>query len=199
MSKPVIALDIDDVLVDTAGHMMSSYNDSYGTKMTRYDYYSKDLTVLGVDDYDIAAKRFEKYIRSGALTNATPLPEAVETVKRLSRHYDFVGVTSRPEYIAEATGEWLKQHFGVVKAVFTSFIMGGSDHQGTMLSKAEVCTDINAKYMIEDHLHHALPVADSGVRVFLMDQVWNQSDDLPENIIRVKSWQEIEAYLDERR
>jgi len=199
MSKPVIALDVDDVLVDTATHLLGSYNKAYGTKLTRSHYYTRDTEAHGVEHYDEAARRFEKYMRSPAYTDVLPLPEAVRAVKHLSQYYEFVGVTSRPEYVAEATGKWLEEHFGVVKVVFTSFIMGGSDHQGIVLSKAEVCQDINAKYMIDDHLHHALSAADIGVEVLLLDQIWNQTDHLPERVTRVKSWQEIEAYLDERR
>ena len=199
MNKPVIALDIDDVLVDTATHLLGSYNKTYGTKLTRSDYYSKDPVVHGVEHFNEAAKRFEKYMRTEAYSKAEPIPEAVQAIKYLSRYYDFIGVTSRPEYVAEATGKWLEKHFGVLKAVFTSFIMGATTHQGTVLSKTEVCQDIGATYMIEDHLHHALPVSASGVTVLLFDQLWNQKDDLPDNVIRVQNWQEIREYLDNER
>ncbi len=49
MRKPVIAIDIDDVLVDTAAKLINDYNRKYGTFLTKHHYYKKDLEPLGVN------------------------------------------------------------------------------------------------------------------------------------------------------
>lgn len=198
MTKPVIALDIDDVLVDTAAALLGDYNEKYGTSLEKHHYYSKDIDVLGVAAYEEAADRLSRYVLSGALTEAQPHQEAVDAVRRLSSAYSFVGVTSRPSGIAPATKEWIRRHFGdvVSDVIFTHYIMSAdSPDKATQLTKVEVCSDIGAVFMIEDHLHHALPVAESGVSVFLIDQPWNQSDILPSNVQRVTGWKDIEAKL----
>jgi uncharacterized HAD superfamily protein len=197
MAKPVIALDIDDVLVDTAAALLNDYNEKYGTSLKKHHYYSKDTSVLGVSDYEVAAERLTRYVLSGALTEAHPLADAVEAVKRLSVRYSFVGVTSRPADIAPATKEWVQMHFGdaVSDVLFTHFVMAANAPTGTSLTKVDVCSDIGAVYLIEDHLHHAVPVADMGVKVFLINQPWNQADTLPPNVERVANWKGIERAL----
>lgn len=197
MRKPVVALDIDDVLVDTAAALLNDYNKKYGTSLEKHHYYSKDVNVLGVTDYNEAADRLTRYVLSGALTQSQPLLDAIEAVRRLSGAYTFIGVTSRPPEIAAATRDWLNLHFGdrVSDVIFTHFIMAADSQNKTQLTKVEVCSDINATYMIEDHLHHAIPVAESGVKVFLIDQPWNQMETLPLGIERVTSWSDIEKKL----
>jgi len=200
MKRPVIAVDIDDVLVDSAASILGDYNKKYGTSLTKNHYYSKDIKVLEVEHYDIAAERFGKYIASKEYTDMPPISGAVSAINRLSSRYDFVGVTSRPEFIAEATNKWLKKHFksGIIKAIYTSFVMGSVSQQSSILTKAGVCQELGASYMIEDHLGHVLPVSELDITVFLIDQPWNQAGALPKNVIRVKNWLEIEKYLDGR-
>ena len=50
--------------------------------------------------------------------------------------------------------------------------------------------------MVEDRLEVAISLAKQGIKVFLMDRPWNQFDDLNENIIRVKDWEDIKNYAD---
>jgi uncharacterized HAD superfamily protein len=197
LNKPVIALDIDDVLINSADLLMEDYNRRFGTSLTRADYYSKDISKFGVSHYDLAADRFREFQESKAFTDAEAIQEAIESVFKLAPYYEFVGVTSRPEFIKSQTNKWIGKRFGtnISRIIHTSFVMGRSDHVGTVLTKADVCEKINASYLIEDHLHHAVPVAENGTRVFLIDQIWNQSDDLPATITRVHSWTEIERLL----
>ena len=49
--KHVIALDIDDVLLDTMSALFGYYNKTYGTSLTGQHYYTKDIDALGVKDY----------------------------------------------------------------------------------------------------------------------------------------------------
>lgn len=197
MKKPIVAVDIDDVLLNSADMLMGDYNLRFGTSLTRADYYSKDIGKLGVDHYDEAAERFREFQESEVFSNAEPDQEAVESVAKLAPYYDFVGVTSRPEFIKNQTDKWIKRQFGgnIPHVIHTSFVMGSSSHVGTSLTKADVCKQIGASYMVEDHLHHVIPVAENGTRVFLVDQVWNQKDDLPSTVTRVDGWKEIEGIL----
>jgi 5'(3')-deoxyribonucleotidase len=197
VTKPIIALDIDDVLVDTAAVLLDDYNKKYGTSLERHHYYSKDIDVLGVSDYEVAADRFTRYVLSGALTDTRPLDEAIAAIQRLSAYYDFVGVTSRPAEIAYATKDWVRMYFGdvVSDVIFTHFVMAANAPGKTAVTKVDACSKIGADYLIEDHLHHAIPVASSGVTVFLIDQPWNQTDVLPPNVKRVTGWSDIVGVL----
>ncbi|MEO5499035.1 MAG: hypothetical protein ABIR46_00880 [Candidatus Saccharimonadales bacterium] len=198
MEKPVIAVDIDDVLLNSADMLMADYNLRFGTSLTRADYYSKDLAKLGVEHYDEAAVRFRAYQESQAFAeDAEAYEEAVDSVARLAQYYNFIGATSRPEFIKDQTDRWIKKRFGgnILHVIHTNFVMGSSSHIGTTLTKAEACLLLGAKYMVEDHLHHAIPAAENVRKVFLVDKEWNQQDNLPDNIHRVNGWKDIEGDL----
>lgn len=193
-----VAIDIDDVLVDSVTPIFNHYNKKYGTTLTKKDYYSKDIKVLGVSEYAVAAKRLEKYLASAEYTTLPPLAEAVRAIHRLSEQYRFVAVTSRPAFIEHATRAWLKKHFDdlIEDVIFTHFVMA-ADHSNhpSVSSKVDVCQRIGAAYMIDDHLHHAVPAASVVEEVFLIDQPWNQQANLPKNVSRVKDWSVIETVL----
>ena len=198
MAKPVIALDIDDVLVDSVTGIFDDYNEKYGTALTKEHYYSKDIEVLGVSDYKVAAERFEKYLASDAYASLVPISDAIRAIRRLSGQYAFVAVTSRPMFVESMTRRWIKEHFeGMIQdVVFTHFVMAAdTSNHPSISSKVDACRRIGAMFMVEDHLHHVIPVAESGVKVFLLDQPWNQQAKLPSNVSRVKSWDVIEKAL----
>ena len=50
---------------------------------------------------------------------------------------------------------------------------------------------MKVELIIEDSLETAEECASSGLRVLLFDCPWNQNSNLPEGIMRVKSWKEI--------
>ena len=56
-------------------------------------------------------------------------------------------------------------------------------------SKSDVCRALNAQYLIDDHVHHATVVAETGIKVLLFgDYPWNQAESLHPNITRKKDW-----------
>jgi 5'(3')-deoxyribonucleotidase len=195
MAKPVIALDIDDVLVDTVTAMFGDYNKRYGTALTKEHHYTRDIKLLGVSDYKIAAERVERYLASEAYANLVPFADAIRAIRRLNAQYDFIAVTSRPKFTEQMTRDWIKKHFDdmVQDVIFTHYIMAAdTSNHPSVSSKVGACKDIGAVYMVEDHLHHAIPVAESGVKVFLLDQPWNQHAALPGTMSRVRNWNAIE-------
>lgn len=159
-------------------------------------YPGKELEPLGVSDYAVAAQRFEAYLETDAFIQIPPLAEAVRSVINLSKHYRFIAVTSRLRFLQEKTIQWLQRHFGetVTDVLFTHFIMSAGSPKDK-LTKVEVCKNIGATFMIEAHIHHAVPVVNEGIEVFLLDQPWNQSDVSSANIRRMHSWMDIENDL----
>ncbi len=154
-----IAVDIDDVLVDTAQYIIDSYNKTHGTTMQLSDYYSNDLAVWNVGDADTAIKRVNKYLEAEGYTKIPPMPEAVHTIGRLSAAHELHVITGRPDFVAESTERWLAENFSNAfhTVVFTNFY-SPSDSKVKSRPKAEACTDIGADVLIDDHLHHAATV-----------------------------------------
>ncbi len=51
-------------------------------------------------------------------------------------------------------------------------------------------------FLIDDHLHHALTVAECDINVLLFgDYPWNQASHLPDTIRRVRDWHEVAEVL----
>lgn len=63
-------------------------------------------------------------------------------------------------------------------------------------SKADVCKELKADILIDDHIHHAEQVAKAGIKVLVFGNYpWNQAEKLLENMQRVKDWHEVEEVL----
>jgi len=59
MTKPIIAIDCDDVIVGSAPYILQHYNTTYGTTLDISDFYSEDLTLWGTTSRAEAIKRVE--------------------------------------------------------------------------------------------------------------------------------------------
>jgi len=58
-------------------------------------------------------------------------------------------------------------------------------------TKGEICKELGIDFMIEDSVEHSEICAKEGIKVFLLNKPWNKNCIDHENIIRVKSWNEI--------
>jgi 5'(3')-deoxyribonucleotidase len=192
MKHHIIAIDCDDVIVATAPQSLAYYNKTYGTKMEMKDMYSKDLRVWDVPDAATAIARVEGYLKTEEFRSVPPLPEAITIATELAKHYELHVVTGRTAALAVPTQAMLDRYFpGVFRSlVFTGFF--GNKAR----SKADVCQELGADLLIDDHLHHALAVAESGIEVLLFgDYPWNQTTQLPPAMRRVRNWQEVADLL----
>ncbi|HEY2004126.1 MAG TPA: hypothetical protein VGH44_03330 [Candidatus Saccharimonadia bacterium] len=193
MNRQIIAVDCDDVLVETAPLILSHYNKTYGTHLELKDMYSRDLSVWGVLDSVTAIARVEDYLATNEYRNAIPLQEAIDVTSRLANKHELHIITGRTEFLSAATQDMLGRYFpGIFQSVeFTGFF--GNKAR----SKADVCQELSADYLIDDHLHHAKLVAKVGIKVLVFGNYpWNQAQTLPKNILRVKDWFEVEKVLD---
>lgn len=196
MSREVLAIDLDDVVLPTAEPLLEYYNQTYGTNLQLSDYYSSDLTVLQAPNIGTAIERFHVYLESEEFFNLPPTQESVQALEQLQESFDLYAVTGRHSVVEEATKLWLEQHFQQIfqDAIFTNYYNPETSVQ--LSTKAAVCRSIGAVLLIEDHLDHALRVADEGIDVLLFGSYpWNQSDQLPANVRRVEGWSEITELL----
>lgn len=192
MQPKIIAIDCDDVLVPTAPAILAYCNKTYGTHITLEQLYSKDSAVWGVQNYDDAVKRVQAYLDTSEYQNLPPFEEAIEVLKKLGERYELHIVTARHDQLAEATKRMLAAHFpGLFKSIqFTN-------HFGaTARTKAQVCQDIGADLLIDDHLNHAELAAQCGIDVLLFgDYPWNKTDSLSSSISRVSDWNDVARKL----
>lgn len=189
MKKFVIAIDCDDVIVPTAQIILEHYNKNYGTNITLDKFYSKDPEVWNVSDMAIAARRVDDYLMTEEYQHTPPFKESIEAISELAKYHELHLVTGRADFLSESTEKMLAENFpGLFKTLeFTNF------YTENPRSKADVCVNLKADYLIEDHLYHANVVAECGTKVLLFGEYpWNQTDEpLPPNIQRVRDWNEV--------
>jgi 5'(3')-deoxyribonucleotidase len=189
-SKPVIAVDIDEVLSPLHDLVFAHHNEVYGTNFPLHDtggsYFIDKYTG---EPYEVTMEKLKKFIDTEAFQNLEPLDGAVEAIKKVASKYDIIVITSRQDFYFEITHKWLEQHFPqTFKSVhFTEY--GAAD---VKISKSDLCLKLGARYLIDDNLEFTLQAAAAGIKVLLFgDYPWNQANELPGGVIRVKDWNEV--------
>ena len=197
MRKLVIAVDCDDVIVPTAPATLHHYNQKYGTDVTLQDFYSNDLSLWEAPDNDTAVRRFNEFIESEEFFDLAPTKEAIGALRDLAAYHELHVVTGRPDFVETSTLAWLQRHLpDIFKTVVYTNYFTMSFGVTKSRSKAEVCQEIGADYLIDDHLHHAEEVAEEGINALLFgDFPWNQAESLPPLVTRVSGWSEIRKIL----
>lgn len=197
MARETIAVDIDDVLVPHVEDLITWHNREYGTDMDLVSYHSRDPKDWGSDTIEEAIKRVQKFFVTPDFLEAQPIEEALDALKKLSQRYELIVITARDGIIEEVTREWLDKHFPELfkEAHFTARF----NLEGKSLSKADIGKNAGAQYLIDDTLDNVIEASKTGVTALLFGEYpWNQIDELPEGLIRLKDWQEVLEYFNER-
>lgn len=138
MTKRIIAIDCDDVIVATAPAIIAHYNKVYGTHLQLKDLYSENLALWGVDSRRAAIQRVEAYIKTDEYQRILPFQDAVEVIKDLSWQHELHIVTGRGDFLATATEAMLAQHFpDMFRSIEFTHFFGHAAR-----SKAEVCKEL---------------------------------------------------------
>jgi 5'(3')-deoxyribonucleotidase len=194
VNKPVIAVDLDEVLAAQQEAIRLYINKTYKTNFTPEDYiveapyWSYWETVWGVDSEE-GERRIEGFIKSGGLKDQKPIPGAIEAISELQKRFKLVVVTSRHDEHAEDTRAWLEKHY---PRVFKGVLFTSAWGNKASVMKAKVCKDIGADYLIDDNFEHCKLVAEEGIKGLLFGELgWNMNKLLPKGVTRVKNWQEV--------
>ena len=184
MKKPVIAIDFDDCIVSTMPRVRDYYHDAFGIDIPLKDIYSSDPAIWQAPS-PIAISRVDGFMMSREYQSGTPFSDALTALPELARKYELHVVTGRPDPLEDLTIAYCDRYF---PGIFTSYEF--TNHFGaTRRPKAQVCADLGATYLIDDHLHHADGVALAGTKVLLFGNYpWNEREELHANITRVRDW-----------
>jgi uncharacterized HAD superfamily protein len=195
--KPIIAVDIDEVLMPHFQDLINYYNRLYGTRLTLADNHPKDTKGWGTDSREEAIKRVQKFFETDEFKNSQPFEEAMESIKKLAERFTLVIVTSRDGIIEETTRNWLDKHFP--QLFHDAHFTGLYSLDGGAKSKAGVAKEIKADYMIDDSFDHISQAAEHGIKGLLFGEYpWNNYQELPNNVVRVKDWHEVLEYFNEK-
>lgn len=184
MSRLVIAIDCDDVLLPSSEFMIATYNQRYDTRVL------VEHVQTGKEEWEAAPeevfRRLNDIHHSEEYGRIPPSPDAIEVVRRLSHLHELHLVTARPVEVMKITERMLDRYF---PDSFTSVI-----HAGPGRSKGEVCDSVRADVLIDDNLKHLRAAKECGVqwRLWFGDYPWQHDDDAAIYTKRVKYWYEVE-------
>ena len=195
MTKPVIAIDIDDVLIPHESLLVAQYKKHIDAAYPHSDMYSFDLTAQSEKVRARVVQVMTNYIASEEFFTVAPVKEAGAALVLLKQAYRLVIVSVRADFMVDRTKRWLEQHFPKTFED-TRFVQVAEWGQGPKQSKLNLLQELGVSVLIDDNLRHATMAAAEGIKVLLFgDYPWNKTDNLPKDIIRVRDWDEVVKVL----
>lgn len=198
MTKPTIAIDIDNVLSESAKVFVAFSNKTFGTHLNINDY-REEFKIMWDVSQEEANRRAKIFTDSKIQSTYEPLPNAGEVLSALKVSYRLVAVTSRPKLVADLTHQWLLRYYPDLfdEVVFAGFwdVPGTTDAH--IPTKGGLYKSLNAEYVIDDHPKHCEAAIENGVEAILFGQYgWNESFKVSQGVVRVKDWKEVLEYFD---
>jgi 5'(3')-deoxyribonucleotidase len=195
MNKPILAIDIDDVLARHNHGLAMWCNQKYGTKLTEHDFTTGNRwSAVWQLDEEETERRSVEFHNELAHGRFEVMDGAQEAINRLVRRYELHVVTIRRKVVIPTTHDWLHTHFtGVFKEVhFVPFW-----ETNRRATKAEVCKQIGASCLVDDILENCEDVARSGIDAVL----FGANSDAPNaklhpKISAASNWQAVLEILD---
>lgn len=202
-NKPVIAVDIDDVLAANAEGFANFSNKKWGTKLTADDY-DEHWAQMWQVDYEEENRRREVIIEHKLFIKHRFFNEAKPVLKKLKQSYRLIIVSSRGPRIREDTVEWLTKEYGNLfeEIHFAPIWDDVTKHTLEKLkyTKADFLLELGADYLIDDQPKHCLAAVKAGIKTILFgDYKWNRHVELLPNMVRAKNGHEVSEYFNEAR
>eukprot|EP00043_Microstomoeca_roanoka_P017850 m.187622 g.187622 ORF g.187622 m.187622 type:complete len:222 (+) comp16714_c6_seq4:50-715(+) len=190
--RPVIAVDLDEVLGYFVEALCEFHNQVYNTSYTPESFFSYTFQDVWGGSKEESQRKVNEFLESSFFQRGLRLvPGAKEALAKLAEKFDLCIVTSRQHSIATETHQWVESHF---PNTFKSILFGNHwGEHGERKTKPEMCMAINASVLIDDALHYAKECAGHMKQVLLFGEyAWNKADDqeLSEGITRVRDWTE---------
>ncbi|KAI8612057.1 HAD-like domain-containing protein [Chytriomyces sp. MP71] len=205
-AKPVLAVDMDEVLCGTCQAMVDFHNGHYATRLRVSDFSSYCYEdVWGGTREEAIAKVREFYASDHFSERMQRIPGALEALTMLKNKYDLVIVTARQEFVKPDTHKFVDDNYpGIFKEIHFAnhFLTAEEEKRMVSKSKSDLLHEVGSDILIDDSLHHAFECASKGKRVFLFDHEgcypWNklpEDTSLPDNVTRVHEWKDIVTAL----
>jgi uncharacterized HAD superfamily protein len=196
--KPVIAIDIDEVLFGFTQRFLAYHNRQYQTNFALHQLTTTAFhTVMGGTADDDKRKVGEFQLEAGNL-DGEPVPRAIEVLKRLKTANELVIITARHANIEQQTRTWLERTF---PDTFTDIHFANYwDENRPRRSKGVLCRDLGVQIIIDDQPSYIIDCLEYGVKGILFgDYPWNREVINHPDVRRVMDWCEVEAAVTEHK
>jgi 5'(3')-deoxyribonucleotidase len=192
MTRKSIAIDLDDVLAAHVEAFIAFSNAHYDTNLTVDDYSDYWASLWHVDDEEIERRAVEFHVPESVAGYAVK-EEAIVALQKLHKNYDLYIVTARAKALLAITQKWIDKYF---PGIFAGVHFVPIWEPNNKITKADICNQIGATYLIDDLPRHCNVAAESGLTAILFgDYAWNRHEPLDEGVIRCKTWDEIVDYF----
>jgi 5'(3')-deoxyribonucleotidase len=194
MTNKIIWVDLDEVLSELLDHILE-YNNNMIWKQAINRNEVTDYYVHRMDNVDINLEEAIDWFREPMFQDIWKNKIAVvkwskEKLLELKNDWNkLIVLTARAENVMwNYTREWINTHFS---EIFSDIIF--ADHfEEKHREKSEICIDEWISYMVEDNYDYANELAENWIKTYLIEKPWNNwQENYHENIIKVKSWNEI--------
>ena len=206
-TKPIIAIDIDDVLSSSAKAFVEFSNERWGTTLEPDDYDEDWARMWELDGANAEHLEIVKTRGNEILTYSVPrmdhTPDAYEVLKQLREHYTLIVVTSRRTNLKADTLAWIKERYAGIFEDDTIYFTGFYDDLTTSSwakTKGDILRDLNVSYLIDDQVKHCNSAAVHDIKALQFGGFGPQvSQPVHELVVRVKTWNEILEYFNAER
>ncbi|MEO6513183.1 MAG: hypothetical protein ABIR37_00705 [Candidatus Saccharimonadales bacterium] len=195
MGKPVIAVDIDDVIFPFVPEIIKQFNTRIGADLTLDDFKVYHFSQVWGSTEEEANDIVAEFLTQDVV-HLQPISGAQEALSILSRDFRIVLVTARNGLFAPSTQQWLEAHF---KDLFEDVIFAGNPHDTVVYrEKGMVCQELGAVVLIDDSPNNLQSALDYGIDALLFGaHNWNREHSLPAHIARCETWEETVKYIHE--
>lgn len=194
MVKQKIAIDVDDVLAQHIPAFIEFSNKNYGTSLEIEDYVGHWAELWNIEWAEIE-KRAQRFHHEKA-HSFEKFTEADEVLFSLKKEYELVVVTARPSYLIPATHKWLDEFY---RGIFSETHFVPIWEPGNKLTKADICKQIGADYLIDDLVRHCNVAAEGGVTALLFGNYnRSKSEHTHPDVVPVKDWKSVGEYFAKR-
>jgi uncharacterized HAD superfamily protein len=190
-----IAVDIDEVLARHNTALAQFHNERYGTNHTENDYFTDHWSRVWGVTYEEAERRALEFHEAGAHALLESVSGALVALRQLKqRQYRLVAVTVRRRSTVESTKVWLNDNY---PKIFDDVRFVHFWDEKDARTKADVCAELEADWLIDDSIKHVSQMAEMGRDGLLFgNYTWNQADVLPKGVQRMKDWPSVVEYFD---
>jgi 5'(3')-deoxyribonucleotidase len=196
MSRETIAVDVDDVLSMTAPAFIRYSNQKWGTRLRVEDYQEDWPTLWGVERSELAG-RVQTMIDDELHTSYEHYLESKEVLEQLRKDYKLVITTSRSKEFHPMTERWIEKNLpGIFEEIHYTGFFDNLRPDGHKATKAELCLQIGADYLIDDQPKHCFAAAEAGITSLLFgDYPWVEVGEIPPGVIRVHDWNQVGEFF----
>ncbi|CAO3637274.1 unnamed protein product [Cunninghamella blakesleeana] len=164
-SKKMIAIEVDQILVNTIDTLISWHNEHYDTELTIKDISTRDMSRLFGGSKEEGCLKLREFYESDQFKNMEPIKmdsawgalEVLQTLKK--RKWSLVIVTSRPQFTSDITQKFIDRHFpGLFDDIYYCnqglSVVDQLDYVPKPIPT--LCQEIGAEFLIDDTLDHCL-------------------------------------------